>query len=231
VPATARGGRFDVALAWFPVVGALLGLLLAAADLALRAVDASALVNSVALVVLLLLLSGALHADGLMDTCDAAFVPASPARRLEILHDPHVGAFGVVGLVAVILLKVAAVEALPTSLRSVSLILGPTLGRWAIVLAAAWFPSARPDGSGVLVQRAASARRVLLATLVAVAVSGHLWPIGPALALVAALGTWLLGRWLSGLLTGLTGDCYGAICEVTEALVWLVIAPLSHALG
>jgi adenosylcobinamide-GDP ribazoletransferase len=206
-----------------------LGAILALADLGLRATGFSLLVDSALLVVLLLGLTGALHADGLMDTCDAAFVPASAARRLEIMRDPHVGSFGVVGLVAVLILKVAAVQALPAPLRSASLVAAPILGRWAIVLAAAWFPSARPDGSGVLVQRAATPARVLLATVVPIVACATLWPIGPLVGVAAALAVVLIGRWLAGLLTGLTGDCYGALCEVTETLVWLAIAPLSHA--
>jgi adenosylcobinamide-GDP ribazoletransferase len=216
-------------VAWFPVVGLVLGALLVVADLGLRAISISSLVDSALLVVLLILLSGALHADGLMDTCDAAFVPVSAERRLAIMRDPHVGSFGVVGLVAVLILKVAAVEALPVPLRSASLIAAPVLGRWAIVLAAAWFPAARPDGSGALVHHAATRSRVLLATLVPIAACAALWPIGPVLGALTVVAVALMGRWLTGLLTGLTGDCYGAICEVTETLVWLAIAPLSHA--
>src|SRR5439155_26735484 len=108
----------------------------------------SPLVASTVLVVALLGLTGALHADGLMDTCDAVFCHASPARRLEIMRDPHTGTFGAVGLVCVVVLKIAALEALPATIRPQLLVLAPGLGRWAIVLLATVFPYGRPSGLG-----------------------------------------------------------------------------------
>ena len=108
-------------MAWLPVVGFLLGAILALADLGLRWVQVSPLVASTGIVVLLLALSGALHADGLMDTCDAVFGHATPERRLEIMRDPHTGAFGVVGLVCVVALKIAAIGTPPAAIAG----LGP----------------------------------------------------------------------------------------------------------
>ena len=101
IPVPAGEYRLEVAVGWLPVVGVLLGAILAFVDMGLRWLQVSPLVASTVLVVLLLALTGALHADGLMDTCDAVFGHASPARRLEIMRDPHTGAFGVVGLVCV----------------------------------------------------------------------------------------------------------------------------------
>src|SRR5205085_576009 len=101
------------------------------------------------LVVLLLVATGGLHADGLMDTCDAVFVHASAERRLEIMRDPRVGAFGVIGLLSVVLLKVASLEALPANLSRLGLlVLAPTLGRWAIVFLSTVFPYGRERGLG-----------------------------------------------------------------------------------
>src|SRR3979411_939770 len=126
--------RLEESVVWLPVVGLLLGAILAGVDWALRLIGMDQLVVSTVVVVLLLVLSGALHADGLMDTCDAVFGHASPERRLEIMRDPRVGAFGVVGFVCVVALKIAAVHALPAAMRLQLLLLAPTLGRWAIVL-------------------------------------------------------------------------------------------------
>src|SRR5712691_10732648 len=123
--------RLEDSVVWLPVVGLLLGGILAGVDWAFSLIEIDQLVVSTVVVVLLLVLSGALHADGLMDTCDAVFGHASAERRLEIMRDPHVGAFGVVGLVCVVALKIAAVHALPTALRLQVLALAPTLGRWA----------------------------------------------------------------------------------------------------
>src|SRR6266568_2916741 len=140
--------RLEESVPWLPVVGVVLGAILAGVDWALRLLGVDQLVVSTLIVVLLLVLSGGLHADGLMDTCDAVFGHASPEKRLEIMRDPHVGAFGVVGLVCVVALKIAAVCALPTGLRPHALALAPTLGRWAIVLLATSFPYGREHGLG-----------------------------------------------------------------------------------
>jgi adenosylcobinamide-GDP ribazoletransferase len=220
--------RVEASLGWLPVVGLVLGLVLAVVDWALRWLQVSPLVVSTLVVVLLLALSGALHADGLMDTCDAVFAHASPERRLEIMRDPHVGAFGVVGLVCVVALKVAAVDGLPTAIRLPLLVLAPTLGRWSIVLLATAFPYGRQSGLGAPLKAAASPRALALASVVPVASCVVLGPAGMLCGVLAGVVALGIGRWLMRLLPGLTGDCYGAACEVIEAVVWLSAAPLSR---
>jgi adenosylcobinamide-GDP ribazoletransferase len=220
--------RLEGAVPWLPVVGLLLGGILALVDNGLRRLEVSPLVASSLTVVLLLVLSGALHADGLADTCDAVFGHASPERRLEIMRDPHVGVFGVVGLVSVIVLKSAAVEALPTSVRPLLLVLAPGLGRWAIVLVATIFPYGRQTGLGAPLKAAATPMLLLLASIppfVGCVVAGPVGLVSGALAAVIALA---LAAWLMRLLPGLTGDCYGAVCEVVETVVWLSAAPLAR---
>jgi len=231
LPVPATDVRLDAAVPWFPLVGLLLGGILALADTALRLGAVSPFVASALLVTLLLVLTGALHADGLIDTCDAVFGHATPERRLEIMRDPRTGAFGVVGLVCVVVLKVAGVEALPTATRAATLVLAPTLGRWAIVVLACVFPYGRPSGLGQPLKQGATPRALVLASLLPVAVCIAVWPSGPllgVLALAIALGA---GRWLMSMLPGLTGDCYGAACEVVETVTWLAAAPLARAFG
>ena len=106
--------------------------------------------------VLLLTISGGLHADGLMDTCDAVFGHASPERRLEIMRDPRAGAFGVAGLVSVIALKIAALASLPAPARLGLVVLAPCLGRWSIVLVTVVFPYGRATGLGSPLKAVAS---------------------------------------------------------------------------
>jgi adenosylcobinamide-GDP ribazoletransferase len=231
LPVPGASTRLEPAVIWLPVVGVVLGGILALADLGMRASPLGSLVESVILVVLLLLLTGALHADGLMDTCDAAFVVASPERRLEIMRDPRTGTFGVVGVLCVVLLKVVSIETLPASVRAGSLILAPTLGRWSIVLLATVFPYGRPSGLGAPLKAAATPRALLLASLAPVLACVLLGPLGGALGVLAAGMALLLGRWMMSLLPGLTGDSYGASCEVVETVVWLAAAPLAHALA
>lgn len=230
LPTPKVSASLGAATPWFPLVGLLLGAILAALDLALQGV-ASPLVTSAVLVVALLLLTGGLHADGLMDTCDAVFGHATPERRLEIMRDPRVGAFGVIGIICVVLLKVGSIEALSGTPRTMSLLLAPTLGRWAIVVLAWAFPYGRPSGMGEPLKNAATARVVTIASIVPVTACLVAWPSGPVLGILALVVALLVGRWLTSLLPGLTGDCYGAGCEVVETAVWLAAAPLAKALG
>ena len=102
------------ALAWFPVVGAGLGLALGAvwwlADHLWAAPVAAALV-----VVADLAVTGMLHLDGLVDAADGLLPPLEPGRRLEVMADPATGAFGVGAAVAVLLLRWASLAALAPS--------------------------------------------------------------------------------------------------------------------
>jgi adenosylcobinamide-GDP ribazoletransferase len=230
IPVPRGDYKLEHAYVWLAPVGLLLGAILALADIALRALPLSSLLISVLLVVLWEALTGALHADGLMDTCDAVFGHAEPDRRLDIMRDPHTGAFGVVGIVCMLLLKVAAVEALPTSTRPQALVLAPTLVRWSIALLSAAFPYGRPGGLGAPLKAAATPRRLAVATLVALLACLAAWPIGSVLGAAVLVLAWLLGSALMRVLPGLTGDCYGAVCEVVETVVLVGAAPLAHAL-
>ena len=213
-------------LVWMPVVGLGLGVVLALIDAALRWIGVPSLLDCAILIAALLLMTGGLHADGLIDTCDAVFVHATPERRLEIMRDPHVGAFGVIGLASVLLLKVTALDALPGLTRAQLLVVAPTVGRWAIVVLATAFPYGRAAGLGAPLKASATPRVLLISSLVPVVIAVVMGVVGVVAAAVAIVGAYLLARWLVRLLPGLTGDCYGAACELTETLVWLTGALL-----
>jgi adenosylcobinamide-GDP ribazoletransferase len=214
------GGTYalEEAVVWLPAVGLLLGAILALADAGLRWLGVSSLLESTLLVVLLLALTGALHADGLMDTLDAVLSHATPERRLEIMRDPRAGAFGVVGLVCVVALKIAALDSLS---KSALIWLAPGLGRWAIVLLATVYPYGRTDGLGAPLKAAATPKALVLASVAPVVACGLIGPTGIVGGVLAAVTALAFGRWLLRLLPGLTGDCYGATCELVETVVWL----------
>ncbi len=146
-----------------------------------------------------MLLTGGLHLDGLMDTCDGVFCVRSPEERLVIMRDSHVGAFGVLGAVCLLLVKFAALGALLAGDRQLllgGLLVAPMLSRWAMVLAAVCFPYGR---SGETL--GSSFHRT----------------VGPVQ--LAATLAYLVARFALSRLPGLTGDVYGAINEVIETLV------------
>jgi adenosylcobinamide-GDP ribazoletransferase len=209
--------------AFFPLIGLLLGAIVAGADLLLQPV-ASPLVRDVMVVALLAGLTGALHLDGLIDTFDGLFAGRSPERRLEIMRDPRAGAFGVVTVVLLLALKLAALASLPADLRIAALVIAPGLGRWAIVLVTATFPYARPEGMGRAFKASIKRRHVVVAGALALGAAGAVVGAGGIVVWLAASAAALLaGRWVTSRLGGVTGDVYGAICELVEAGVLVAL--------
>ncbi len=214
-------------MVYFPVVGALLGLLLLGLDRILALVLPASIVNAI-LVLALVLATGALHLDGLIDTCDGLGGPGTPERRWELMRDSRIGSFGAIAAFALLLLKYVSLGGLPELSRGATLLLTPTLGRWAVVWAILLFPYARPDGLGrtfrdqVTWPRAAQATAFTLAiTLLVLRLKG----------LAVMLGVWVatlaLATFLRRKFAGLTGDTYGAIIETGEltALLLAVAIP------
>ncbi len=231
-------GGLATARAWFPVAGLLLGAILAAIDLAMHSgyplftqdfPQFPPLLSAAILTVILAVLTRALHLDGFMDCCDALLGGFDRDRRLNILRDSHVGAFAVVGVVSIMLLKVAAIMALAPTARFWVILVFPCLSRWAMLLAMELFPYIRRPGLGTpFLTRGGRLQLAggLLATLViVVALTG---PSGLALLATATAVAWAIGAWASKLLGGVTGDVYGAVNEVAEVSVLALAALLAY---
>jgi len=204
------------ALAFFPVVGLLLGALLAGtAWLARDHLPGPAV--GVVLTTLLALVTGGLHLDGLADVFDGlGGGRGSRDRTLAIMRDSRIGAHGAVALILDLGGKIAALGALADRGEFRAIVAFPMLARWIAVLLIALFPYARPEGIGRAFARGSRGMPHLVATLVVGAALGGLGPrvILPALAAIAlALA---FSAFLSRRLGGLTGDAYGAAIELSE---------------
>lgn len=208
------------AVGLYPLVGLILGGLLLAGD-ALFSLLFPDPVRYALTLALWVGLTGALHLDGFLDACDGLFGGGTPEKRLAIMRDVNVGAFGLVGGVILLLVKFAALQVVP-DIRA-ALLLAPAAGRWGMTLAIAAFPYAHAEGLGRAVKDHASWRQVglgLLLTLPAAAYAG--WLDALIVLAVAALSTWLVGRFVTTRIPGLTGDVYGALCELGE--VWVLLS-------
>jgi adenosylcobinamide-GDP ribazoletransferase len=175
------------------------------------------LVTAALIVVLWVLLTGALHLDGVSDAFDGLLAATTRERRLEILRDVHIGAFGVTGLVVILLLKFAALN----DLNPIALFLAPVFARWAMVFAAA-FPLAREQGMAALFAKTLSRREITLATLIALLCTLPFGWLSIGAWLAAVLATTLIARFALSRLGGLTGDIYGLVCECVEASILIV---------
>ncbi len=209
------------AFAWFPLVGLLLGLIVAGvASLRFFPADVVAFLTLAVWVIL----TGGLHLDGFGDSCDGLLATVTPERRLEIMKDPRAGSWAVVGLGLLLLGKWVTLAHIAPML----LILPPVLGRWSMVLAAYHFPYARPSGMGAYFRQGLGQGQLVTASISSLLVGLTLfWLYPQRFALLVCLITAplivaLVGRWAAGRLGGgLTGDVYGALCELTE-LVCLI---------
>jgi adenosylcobinamide-GDP ribazoletransferase len=214
-------------MAWYPVVGLLIGGGLMVADVALTAILAPTVVN-VLLIVLLVLLTRGLHQDGLADTLDGLAGGRTPAGRLSIMRDPRIGAIGATGLFLSLILRYAGLMALPDELRLPAVVCMPAVGRWAMVTLAWISPYARAEGglAGPFLTHL-SWRQVVKSTVVlATALAGGFGAIGAGLILLAGtllvfVGWWACRSWFDGI----TGDALGATNEVIEIL-FLLFVPL-----
>jgi adenosylcobinamide-GDP ribazoletransferase len=226
--AEATPSSLGKSLVFFPLVGLIIGGLLAGLHYGLSFILPSLLVSALVLGAWVLV-TGAHHLDGWVDSCDGFAAGKAREERLRIMAAPDVGALGVAGAVVLLIIKFAAlatVTALP------ALLVAPVLGRWMASWVITLFPYARPQGMGLAYKQGARPVYLLLATIIAAAVAAGLGRWWGVVLLLAALATaTLYGMVVRRLLGGLTGDSYGATVELTETVVLVIIAGLGDQLG
>lgn len=217
--------------AWFPLVGLMLGGILIGMDFLLEDHLNGAVLNML-LIITMVIVTGALHLDGFIDTCDGIFLRRPAEDRLRIMSDSRVGGFGVVGACCLILLKFAALLALPHDLRWGALLLMPLVGRWTMTCLLFLFPYARDEGKGLVFKQQVNGSRVIIATsiaLLAAIVVG--WTGGLLVIAVTGLIVLFLASYISHGLGGLTGDTYGAANEIAEVAVLVLFPVVFDAIG
>jgi adenosylcobinamide-GDP ribazoletransferase len=224
-----REDDLRLAVRAYPVVGLVIGLLLALPSF----LSASHLLQAVLTVVIWLAITGALHFDGFCDLADAALAPKTPEERWKIVKDPRVGSFALMGGTLLILTKVAALSDILVDRRGVlqyasTLIIVPILARSSVTWVMARFPvydasllgrrtnlrwdeTYLPIGSGLLLS-------VLIASF---ALTSFQFAF---LILACIVSTPLLSHWLNRCMSGLGGDAYGAVIEVNEAVLLVILS-------
>ena len=224
LPPTFRG-----VMVWLPVVGLIVGTLVALAVwLAARWLPAPlcGVVGCLAWVGL----TGGLHLDGVADCGDALFVEAEPARRLEIMKDSRLGTYSGIALFFVLTFKAAALYALAEppgtgqggflALAGACCLAG-TLAR-CLVFAAMRVPSARPGGLGEALHEGVTGRHELLAAGIGLVICVLNGPRGFGALVAAVLAAWLLLSTAKKRLGGVTGDVFGCLIEFVECVVLVV---------
>lgn len=212
-----------------PLIGVLLGGILAIFDLTLSIVNVPILTRSALVVAVGIALTGGLHLDGVIDTADGLAV-LDPEKRLQVMKDSTTGAFGVIAAVVVLILKIVAFSEI-TQGRWLILILILGWGRWGQVSAIALYPYLRAEGKGDFHKEALKLPQDILLggiTLGIITLIGFLyWQWYVLIPLFFGLAIPLLvGWWFNRQLGGHTGDTYGAVVEWSEALYLCVLTTL-----
>ncbi|WP_305789292.1 adenosylcobinamide-GDP ribazoletransferase [Symbioplanes lichenis] len=221
-----RGGRIDRtvaagAMTLAPLVGALLGLVLAGVHELLPA----GLLGAAVTVTLGVLLTRGLHLDGLADTLDALGSYRRGEAALEIMKKSDIGPFGVAGIVLTLLLQTAAVA----QLGPWAIVAAWTTGRLAVTLICRrGVPAARADGLGALVAGTVAPWRVALMLLLTMAVAVPAVPafpwLGPLFVALTALAIVVQLRRAVARFGGMTGDLIGAGVELATTLMLVALA-------
>lgn len=226
-PRTDRAAA-GAALVLAPLVGALLGLVAGGLAVGLRALGAPALLAGLLAVGAVAALTRGMHLDGLADLADGFGCYGPPDRMLAVMRDPATGAFGVVTLVVTLGIQAAALGVVTVPGAVVALALGRVAFGW---VARRGVPAASPDGLGALVagttpRAAAPAWTVALMVAALPAVPGRWWQ-GPLAVGVGALAAAVLVARARRRLGGMSGDVYGATCEIgtTACLAVLAVSP------
>jgi adenosylcobinamide-GDP ribazoletransferase len=211
---------------WFPIVGFLLGLALAAEDWLLAHVFAL-VIRSLLIIISLTVITGAVHLDGLADTADALGAGRNRERALDILRDSRVGTFGAAAIFFDLALKILALSTLAGDRRYGALLIAPMLARWSMLLVARGLPYLRSSGSGSTLLSGNSlnvrADVIEVLTIVVALVLGPMRPNGLACAVAIAIVfamRFFYRRWLGGV----TGDLIGACGELVEIAVLVTMA-------
>jgi adenosylcobinamide-GDP ribazoletransferase len=214
--------------AWFPLVGLAIGVVVSV--IMFVCAQRSAAVAAALGLLAWVWLTGALHLDGLADLSDALAASHRDARRFfAVLADPHLGAFGVVSVVLVLILKLTGLAQLsvPTSLTLPlmpvpTLLALPLIPAWARLGPLAWSRWLKPlkPGQGERFAWHLNVGWIVFWVVILLGASAVLAPIlCIAPVVIAAWGGWL--KWRLG---GTTGDCLGAGVEITEVVLLYALA-------
>lgn len=204
---------------FFPLIGLVIGLIVAAVDaLALHAF--SPLCAAVIGMMVQFWVTGGMHVDGLMDTADGMLSGRSADRILAIMHDGSVGPMGATVGVFIIILKVALAASMSGRTRTAALMCAPAMGRLSMVLSFCLFPPATPErGMGRQLARKVGPGEFAITLSCTAALCFMLAGPRSLLAAACSLGVALFAGWrVSSSIGGVTGDVYGALCEIAEVV-------------
>ena len=209
---------FGKGLAFAPVVGLVIGALLAGCNYLLGLLFPSS-VTAVLTVALYILLTGGLHLDGLGDTADGLFSNRPRERMLEIMKDSRVGTNAVLAVIMVLMLNSSLIASLGSHTITI-LLLMPAAGRIGSLIGAGTSRYAgTSDGPGRWCVECCGRNDILLGlVLYFIIFAATAGVYGMIAAVIPPVSAFLLARLLGRKLGGVTGDILGAVCELNQVV-------------
>ncbi|MGA1621517.1 MAG: adenosylcobinamide-GDP ribazoletransferase [Synechocystis sp.] len=219
---------FERIAGWVPGVGLILAGLLNLLTMGLQALGMAAALQAGFLVLCWIGLTGGLHLDGVADSADGLAV-TDRQKRLAVMKDSQTGAFGVMAIAAVMLMKTLALISYgqADALRTWAVVMALGWGRWGQLGAIAFYPYLRETGKGALHRNTIQLPQDFLGgtvmVLLGTGLSGYSLGLELPQLLVGMVGSGAIalgvGYWFTRQFGGHTGDTYGAVVEWSEALI------------
>lgn len=209
---------------FLPVVGFIIGGIQWVIYYLLHRVMPSSII-SIFVVLTGAMVTGALHIDGLGDTCDGFYAFKGKERIIEIMKDSRIGSFGAIAIVMDLLLKVAAIAALINYRRPAAIIAAVVIGRFSIVFMSFISKPAKSSGSGNLFIGNMNKAIVLVSAVLTILICSLL--LGVKASAVVFIGTliltFLISKYSESKIDGATGDILGANNELAEILALVLV--------
>lgn len=216
---------FGNSVKYFPAVGAVLGIFCAAIVGVLNLLNLPLMTGAVGFASLIIL-TGGIHCDGLMDSADGLFSGREREKILEIMKDSRAGSFGVVSMILVAAIEISALAELAklsTWWLCAAIYSAPIIARLMMVVTIGAFPYARESGMGKSFAKFTTRRTIIFAAaetfllLLPLNFLGEIFFLCAALAsLVALIVAWRFATFATEKIGGVTGDIYGAVTTLTE---------------
>jgi len=216
---------------FLPVIGLLVGGISAAAWFAAALLFPHS-VSVLFSMIVAVLLTGAFHEDGFVDSCDGLGGGMSIEKKLHIMKDSRVGAYGLIGAILLLLLKYSIMQEMPAQFLPATLMLAHILSRLVPVYLVRILPYVRDSGAGKSHhEKGAGMADIIFATTSAIALAGAICAVFGLWALLYALAALpiliiLTAAYLHHQVRGYTGDLLGASQQISEAvllaLLWII---------
>lgn len=216
-----RDADFSRSVPYFPLVGLVIGSLLAAVNYGLFYIETPLFLRVTLLLLAEIIITGGLMYDGFMDTADGVFSARSRERMLEIMKDSHVGSNAVLAIIILLLLKIAAYLELSGETLTWVLLTMSVATRTFMVVFIVNFPYARKEGIGHMFTKYAKPFYTYIAFAVCAGIIAACGLQYLAVAGICFTVTLIIAQYLKTQLGGLTGDTYGALTECGNVIYLL----------